>query len=256
MCRGHLRACDRIICINNVDICQDDGSHALKLLTGSSGPYVKLFVCQPDRVRVVSSGRLVERSDSLGYNFGNLHVPLGGSENKGTGAVSLDANDLEGNDSLNKDIKNKENDNLNKDTRNKGNDNFDKNRNKIELLNKEQRVNLGFSDHKLGYIDAIRFSTDLQDKNELNDLSKADPNTSIEAYETNNFSAGPNITSVNSQSSQNTCSTNPSSDYGSFPSWSYNKFNSDSSNETKSNSELLDNIVRAAEEIRCVFDDI
>ena len=249
--RGHIRACDRIICINNVDICRDDGDRALRLLTGSSGPYVKLFVCQPDRIRVVSSGRSLEHGDSLGISFGNLHVPLGISGTKASDAnVSLNAVEHKVNDSSNKDTRNKVNDNLNKDIRSKLNNSFDKDkRNKTEQLNKKQSKNIALNvdtGNKPEYIDAKGFSAVLQEKNKLNDLSKVGPNTHSEACETNNFSLVPNIASVNSQSSQNTCSTNPSSDFGSFQSWSYNKFNSDSSNEGKCNSELVDNIVRAS----------
>ena len=224
--RGKLRAYDRIICINNIDVSRDDGSHALKLLTGSCGPYVKLLVCQPDRFRVVGSGRVLEGLET-GYGFGTLHVPLGSTDTKGTAAaVQSDSAELKLSDNLNKDIENKT-DQLNK-----------------KVKEREDLTLSDNKDHKLDCVDAAGFSADFLEKNKLNDLSKVGPNTPTEAYETNQFSVVPNITSVNSQSSQNTCSTNPSSDFDSFPSWNRNKFNSDSSNEGKSNIELVDRIIR------------
>ena len=228
--KGKLKLFDRIISINNFDISHQTESRILKLLTGSTNPYVKLTVCQPDRVQTVSScGSITGSAKSSKATLGSLYLPSSSlrdnsSELSGDKVRLIDS--VDGKKSEPGERPNTV------DVRNCAINAYDNNNfTDYENLGIRDELNNVILQERLDQLqlysrniqndikgnwkydqESIR-NSGLDVKSELNDLSRKDVrDTQVENKFRTNFSElGPNITRLNSNTSENTCSSNQSS---------------------------------------------
>ena len=228
--KGKLKLFDRIISINNFDISHQTESRILKLLTGSTGPYVKLTVCQPDRVQTVSScGSITGSAKSSKANLGSLYLPSSSlrdnsSELSGDKVRLIDSVDGKksepGERPNSVDVRNcainaYDNNNFT-DYENLGIRDELNNVILQERLDQLQLYSRNIQNDIKGnwkYDQESNRNSSLDVKSELNDLSRKDVrDTQVENKFRTNFSElGPNITRLNSNTSENTCSSNQSS---------------------------------------------
>ena len=228
--KGKLKLFDRIISINNFDISHQTESRILNILTGSTLPYVKLTVCQPDRVQTVSScGSITGSAKSSKATLGSLYLP---SSSLRDNSLELSGDKVRLIDSVDgKKSEPGERPNT-VDVRNCAINAYDNNNftdyenlgirdelNNVILQDRLEQLQLysrNIQNDIKGnwkYDQESNRSSSLDVKPELNDLSRKDVrDTPVENKFRTNFSElGPNITRLNSNTSENTCSSNQSS---------------------------------------------
>ena len=228
--KGKLKLFDRIISINNFDISHQTESRILNILTGSTSPYVKLTVCQPDRVQTVSScGSITGSARSSKATLGSLYLPSSSlrdnsSELSGDKVRLIDSVDGKKSESGERpnsvDVRNcainaYDNNNFT-DYENLGIRDELNNVILQERLDQLQLYSRNIQNDIKGnwkYDQESNRNSSLDVKSELNDLSRKDVrDTQVENKFRTNFSElGPNITRLNSNTSENTCSSNQSS---------------------------------------------